>query len=91
MEFAGIGYSEEQIQLLDVASEFCREKSPIAKVRALLDSGDVVGHALQPDKAPRTLRARPVTRPSPMHSGHSGLKWVMWPWPSTPTTRSRPC
>lgn len=38
MEFAGIGYSEEQIQLLDVASEFCREKSPIAKVRALLDS-----------------------------------------------------
>ena len=38
MEFAGIGYSEEQIQLLDVASEFCREKSPIAKVRALLES-----------------------------------------------------
>ncbi|MEQ1550630.1 acyl-CoA dehydrogenase family protein [Sphingorhabdus sp.] len=38
MEFAGIGYSEEQIQLLDVASEFCREKSPISKVRALLES-----------------------------------------------------
>lgn len=38
MEFAGIGYSEEQIQLLDVASEFCRQKSPIAKVRALLES-----------------------------------------------------
>lgn len=38
MEFAGIGYSEEQIQLLDVASEFCRDKSPIAKVRALLES-----------------------------------------------------
>lgn len=38
MEFAGIGYSEEQIQLLDVASEFCREKSPIASVRALLES-----------------------------------------------------
>ncbi len=38
MEFAGIGYSEEQIQLLDIASEFCREKSPIAKVRALLES-----------------------------------------------------
>ncbi|WP_374542220.1 acyl-CoA dehydrogenase family protein [Sphingorhabdus sp.] len=38
MEFAGIGYSEEQIQLLDVASEFCREKSPIAKVRALIDT-----------------------------------------------------
>lgn len=38
MEFAGIGYSEEQIELLDIASEFCREKSPIAKVRALLES-----------------------------------------------------
>ncbi len=38
MEFAGIGYSEEQIQLLDIASEFCREKSPIAKVRSLLES-----------------------------------------------------
>lgn len=38
MELAGIGYSEEQIQLLDVASEFCREKSPISKVRALLES-----------------------------------------------------
>ena len=38
MEFAGIGYSEEQIQLLDIASEFCREKSPIASVRALLES-----------------------------------------------------
>ena len=38
MEFAGIGYSEEQIQLLDIASEFCREKSPISSVRALLES-----------------------------------------------------
>lgn len=38
MEFAGIGYSEEQIELLDVATAFCREKSPIAKVRALMDS-----------------------------------------------------
>ncbi len=38
MEFAGIGYSEEQIQLLDIASEFCRAKSPISSVRALLES-----------------------------------------------------
>jgi acyl-CoA dehydrogenase len=38
MEFAGIGYSEEQIELLDVATEFCREKSPIANVRALVES-----------------------------------------------------
>jgi alkylation response protein AidB-like acyl-CoA dehydrogenase len=38
MEFAGIGYSEEQIELLDVATQFCRDKSPIAKVRALMDS-----------------------------------------------------
>lgn len=38
MEFAGIGYSEEQIELLDVATAFCREKSPIAKVRALMES-----------------------------------------------------
>jgi acyl-CoA dehydrogenase len=38
MEFAGIGYSEEQIELLDVATEFCRDKSPIAKVRSLIES-----------------------------------------------------
>jgi alkylation response protein AidB-like acyl-CoA dehydrogenase len=38
MEFAGIGYSEEQIELLDVATQFCRDKSPNAKVRALMDS-----------------------------------------------------
>ena len=38
MELAGIGYSEEQIELLDVATAFCREKSPISKVRALLES-----------------------------------------------------
>jgi alkylation response protein AidB-like acyl-CoA dehydrogenase len=38
MEFAGIGYSGEQIELLDVATAFCREKSPIAKVRALIES-----------------------------------------------------
>jgi acyl-CoA dehydrogenase len=38
MEFAGIGYSDEQIELLDVASEFCREKSPMSKARALIGS-----------------------------------------------------
>ncbi len=38
MEFAGLGYSEEQIELLDVATTFCRDKSPIDKVRKLIDS-----------------------------------------------------
>ncbi len=31
-----IGFSEEQASLLDVATAFCRERSPIAKVRALM-------------------------------------------------------
>ncbi len=38
MQFAGLGYSEEQIELLDVATTFCRDKSPIDKVRKLMDS-----------------------------------------------------
>jgi acyl-CoA dehydrogenase len=38
MEFASIGYSEEQIELLDVATEFCRDKSPMATVRGLMES-----------------------------------------------------
>lgn len=38
MQFAGLGYSEEQIELLDVATTFCRDKSPINKVRMLIDS-----------------------------------------------------
>ena len=33
---ATIGFSEEQAQLLDVATAFCRDKSPVEKVRALL-------------------------------------------------------
>lgn len=32
-----IGTSEEQIELMDVATNFCRDKSPIEKVRALID------------------------------------------------------
>ena len=32
-----IGTTEEQIELLDVATNFCRDKSPIEKVRALID------------------------------------------------------
>ena len=32
----GLGYSEEQIELMDVATSFCRDKSPIAKVRKLI-------------------------------------------------------
>ncbi len=38
MQMAGLGYSEEQIELLDVATSFCRDKSPIARVRKLIDS-----------------------------------------------------
>jgi acyl-CoA dehydrogenase len=38
MQFAGLGYSEEQIELLDVATNFCRDRSPMAKVRSLMDS-----------------------------------------------------
>jgi alkylation response protein AidB-like acyl-CoA dehydrogenase len=32
-----IGYSEEQIELMQVATNFCRDKSPMDKVRSLLD------------------------------------------------------
>jgi acyl-CoA dehydrogenase len=38
MQMAGLGYSEEQIELLDVATTFCRDKSPIDSVRKLMDS-----------------------------------------------------
>ena len=38
MQLAGLGYSEEQVELLDVATTFCRDKSPIDKVRKLMDS-----------------------------------------------------
>lgn len=38
MQLAGLGYSEEQIELLDVATTFCRDKSPIDKVRKLMES-----------------------------------------------------
>lgn len=36
MHLAGLGYSQEQIELLDVATAFCRDKSPIDKVRKLI-------------------------------------------------------
>ncbi len=32
-----IGTTEEQIELMDVATNFCRDKSPVEKVRALID------------------------------------------------------
>ena len=38
MQLASIGFSEEQGELLDIAANFCRDKSPIAKVRSLIDS-----------------------------------------------------
>ncbi len=37
MELGQIGFTEEQIDLLGVAENFCREKSPINKVRALIE------------------------------------------------------
>ncbi len=38
MQMAGLAYSEEQIELLDVATTFCRDKSPVDRVRKLMDS-----------------------------------------------------
>ena len=38
MQMAGLAYSEEQIELLDVATTFCRDKSPIDRVRKLMES-----------------------------------------------------
>ena len=32
-----IATTEEQIELMDVATNFCRDKSPVDKVRALID------------------------------------------------------
>lgn len=40
MDFGHIGFTEEQIDLLGVAETFCREKSPIEKVRALMLSDE---------------------------------------------------
>lgn len=37
-EFGRIGLSEEQADLLEVATNFCREKSPIEKVRKLMET-----------------------------------------------------
>ncbi len=33
-----LSFSEEQAMLMDVAREFCRDKSPIVAVRSLLES-----------------------------------------------------
>lgn len=38
MQLAALGYSEEQIELLDVATSFCRDRSPIDQVRKTMDS-----------------------------------------------------
>jgi acyl-CoA dehydrogenase len=38
MQFAGLGFSEEQAAMLDIAANFCRDKSPISHVRALMAS-----------------------------------------------------
>jgi len=38
MELAAIGFGEAQIEILDQATNFCRERSPIDKVRELMGS-----------------------------------------------------
>lgn len=38
MELGNLGFSEEQIEILDVATNFCRDKSPIDAVRDLINS-----------------------------------------------------
>ncbi len=38
MELGNLGYSEEQIEILDVATNFCRDKSSIEQVRNLIKS-----------------------------------------------------
>lgn len=42
LDLGRIGQSEEQADLFDVASDFCRNKSPISSVRALIE--DETGH-----------------------------------------------
>ena len=37
MQLADIGFSEAQGDLLEVATDFCRDRSPISKVRALME------------------------------------------------------
>jgi len=37
-DFGQIGFTEEQIDMLGAAERFCREKSPMEKVRALMES-----------------------------------------------------
>ena len=46
-----IGLSEEQAQLLEVAESFCRDKSPVDKVRALIEEADGFETALWSDIA----------------------------------------
>ena len=46
-----IGLSEEQAQLLEVAESFCRDKSPVDKVRALIEEEDGFDAALWSDIA----------------------------------------
>jgi len=38
IQFVSLGYSEEQIELLDVTTNFCRDKSPADGVRKLIES-----------------------------------------------------
>jgi acyl-CoA dehydrogenase len=46
MQLGDIGYSEPQIDLLNIATDFCRERSSMAQVRALIDSADGYDAAL---------------------------------------------
>ena len=39
-ELGRIGFSEEQADLLEIATNFCREKSPMPRVRSLMESAE---------------------------------------------------
>lgn len=51
MELGNLGFSEEQIEILDIATNFCRDKSPIDKVRSLMKSADGFDRAIWQEMA----------------------------------------
>jgi acyl-CoA dehydrogenase len=51
MQLADIGYSEPQIDLLEVATSFCRDRSPITRVRVLMESDEGFDPALWQEMA----------------------------------------
>ena len=68
-----IGLSEEQAQLLDIAESFCRDKSPVDKVRALIEEEDGLT-PLYGTRLPNWVGSALVCRKIMAASG--------WAWPS---------